>query len=609
MKEIHGEAKTIRQLLSGTRYSIDYYQREYRWQSKQILELIDDLANKFLQDYKAGDERAAVQNYGHYFLGSIIISRKNNESFIIDGQQRLTSLTLLLIYLHNHLEEADDRSVLTDLIFSVRYAKRSFNIHVEDRTPAMDALFTNQPFDSTDKPEAIRNIIGRYQDIEKNFPEEIDKHALPYFADWLIENVHLVEIVAFSDDDAYTIFETMNDRGLSLSPLDMLKGYLLANITDEPQKLAANKLWKDRVLELADLGKEEDSDAFKAWLRSQYAKTIRERKKGAEPGDFDRLGTEFHRWVKDHDTALGLTSSAQFAQFIQRDMDFYTRQYMRLRKASWQLDPDLEQVFYNAQHGFTLQYPVLLAPLTPSDDHQTINRKLRIVASFIDILLARRLWNFRTITYSTMQYAMFLAMHDIRGKNPQELVTILQARLDRDAEPFAHNDRLRLHQQNRAAIHQILARITDHVERQAGYPSHFTSYVADGKNRFEIEHIWADHPERHTDEFSNSWDFAEYRNRIGDLLLLPKSFNASYGDMTYAEKREHYNAQNLLARSLHEQSYDHNPGFVQYLKRSGLPFQPHAQFLRADLDARQALYMKLAEEIWNPDRLHTEAEQ
>ena len=66
--------------------------------------------------------------------------------------------------------------------------------------------------------------------MKELFPDELAASALPYFADWLIENVHLVEITAYSDRDAYTIFETMNDRGLSLTPTDMLKGYLLANI-------------------------------------------------------------------------------------------------------------------------------------------------------------------------------------------------------------------------------------------------------------------------------------------------------------------------------------------------------------------------------------------
>lgn len=64
--------------------------------------------------------------------------------------------------------------------------------------------------------------------------------------DWLIENVHLVEITAYSDDDAYTIFETMNDRGLSLAPADMLKGYLLANITDQSRRNAASGVWKEQ---------------------------------------------------------------------------------------------------------------------------------------------------------------------------------------------------------------------------------------------------------------------------------------------------------------------------------------------------------------------------
>jgi len=99
---------------------------------------------------------------------------------------------------------------------------------------------------------------------------------------------------------------------------------------------------------------------------------------------------------------------------------------------------------------------------------------------------------------------------------------------------------------------------------------------------------------------------------------LPKIFNASYGDLPYrgsgqtAErpddgKREKYLGQNLLARSLHEQAYDHNPGFLSFVKESGLPFRAHKDFKKADLDARQALYQRVAETIWNPDRLAQEA--
>jgi hypothetical protein len=165
-----------------------------------------------------------------------------------------------------------------------------------------------------------------------------------------------------------------------------------------------------------------------------------------------------------------------------------------------------------------------------------------------------------------------------------------------------------MHQQNRYSLHRILARLTDHVETQSGQPSRYAELVAEGPNRYEVEHIWANHPEQHVDEFNHPADFAEHRNRIGGLLLLPKKFNASYGDLSYADKLPHYLTQNLLARSLHTQCYQHNPGFLQFLQRSGLPFKPHGDFKKADIEERGALYRHLASQIWNPADLLVETQ-
>ena len=84
MQEILGQAKTVREILAA-KYTIDYYQREYRWGTKQIQELIDDLSARFLDEYEEGDLRNKVAEYGRYFLGSIIISKKNNVNYIVDG--------------------------------------------------------------------------------------------------------------------------------------------------------------------------------------------------------------------------------------------------------------------------------------------------------------------------------------------------------------------------------------------------------------------------------------------------------------------------------------------------------------------------------------------
>jgi len=602
MREILGKAKTVRELLKEVKYSIDYYQREYKWHEKQIRELVDDLSDKFLEEYQPGHPRAKVAEYPHYFLGLIIISKKENVGYIVDGQQRLTSLTLLLILLRN-LQKGREKQVKVDeLIFSEKFDQKSYNLHVDERTPAMDALYEGLPFDVTDRPESVQNLVQRYRDLESCFPEELRDDALPYFIDWLLENVHLVEITAYSDDDAYTIFETMNDRGLSLSPTDMLKGYLLANI-DENKRTAANTKWRDRIRVLNEAGKEVESDFFKTWLRSQYATKIRERKKNARPEDFDRIGTEFHRWLRDTSDVVGLKQSADFYRFIDRDFEFYSRQYLRLIDAGKRPVPGLEHVLYNAQHGFTLQYMLLMSPLDPDDSDEVVVRKAGLVARYLDILLTWRLWNFRTISYSGMQYAMFLVMRDIRGLAVDALSQKLHDLLTKESENFTSNDRLRVHQQNRYYIHRLLARITDFVETSSGQPSRYLDYVSEGKTRCEVEHIWADHAERHTDEFDHPADFAEYRNRIGGLLLLPKSFNASYGDLTYIEKLPHYNTQNLLARSLHPQCYQHNPGFIRFKSESEIPFAPMPAFKKTELEARGDLYRQLAEKIWDPAHL------
>lgn len=606
-REIDGKGRTVRELLAGRKYSIDYYQREYKWQQKQVAELIDDLAVKFLESHEEGNERSAVADYGHYFLGSIIVSDKDGQKFIIDGQQRLTTLTLLLIFLHHKLGDAEQKGQIADLIFSQKFGKRSFNLDIPERAACMEALYKGEEFADADGPESIANILARFAVLDDLFPEELAGPALPYFVDWLVENVHLVEITAYSDGDAYTIFETMNDRGLSLTPADMLKGYLLANITDTDKRTRASRTWKERVQSLAELGKDEDADGIKSWLRSQYAESIRERKRGAAPQDFDLIGTEFHRWVRDHEERLGLAASAEFARFIERDFAFYGRWYERLRRAAEAPTPGLERVHFNAQHNFTLQYPVLLAALKVEDDEAGALRKLRAVAAYLDILIHRRIWNWRAIEYSTMQYAMFLVMRDIRGKSAPELATLLRERLDAETETFASNDRFRLHGMNGRQIHRLLARMTDYAETRSGMAPRYAEYAQRGRKGYEIEHVWADHPARHTDEFAHPSEFQEYRNRIGGLLLLPKSFNASYGNLPYAEKREYYLGQNLLARSLHERAYDHNPGFRRFIEESGLPFRAHAEFKKADLDARQTLYQHLAERIWDPTVFDEEA--
>jgi hypothetical protein len=523
VREIQGNARTIQQLLSGVKYSIDYYQREYQWQTKQVQELVDDLADKFLQEFDPTHERREVASYAPYFLGSIIVSKKDGANYIVDGQQRLTSLTLLLVLLRQLAADVPGVAQFDALIFSEQFGERSFNLDVAERRACMEALFEGQPFDVNEQSVSVQNLQRRYLDLESVYPDELRKGALPYFVDWLLNRVYLVEITAYADEEAYTIFETMNDRGLSLTPTEMLRGFLLANIGDGDKRELAERVWRDEVRKLDELGKEVEPDFFKTWLRSQYATKIRQRTRGARAEDFDRIGTEFHRWLRDVEKDIGLLASSDHFEFINRDLRFYSRWYRIFVKAGATRTARLELVHYSAQLGFTLQYLLLLAPLVPGDSDEVVLAKADLVSRFIDILLNWRIWNFRSIAYSTMQYTIFTVMRDIRQLDPEPLGRHLYDVLQDEDQTFATNDRLRLHQQNRNMLHRVLARLTDYVETESGMPSRYSDYVAGGQRRFEVEHIWANHADRHATEFPHEADFHEFRNRIGGLLLLPRA--------------------------------------------------------------------------------------
>lgn len=284
MSSITPQYRTIKDLLQTRSFAIDEYQREYKWEQKNVEELVSDLLSKFETFYHKGDAPKAASSYGDYFLGSIIVTKRGNKSYLVDGQQRVTSLTLLLIYLYREAKAQGLHvtSTIEPLIFSDDYGERKFNLDIAERVPVLRALFNGEDYNADGKEESIQTIVARYQDIENlDLAGELGD-ALATFVYWLIGNVGLIEISTVTDAHAYLIFETMNDRGKPLSPVDMLKAYLLAPIQDERKRSDANRVWKKTVLDIISWGGESDPERdatfVKAWLRSQYADTIRDRR-------------------------------------------------------------------------------------------------------------------------------------------------------------------------------------------------------------------------------------------------------------------------------------------------------------------------------------------
>ncbi|MCY4260328.1 MAG: DUF1524 domain-containing protein, partial [Rhodobacteraceae bacterium] len=264
----------------------------------------------------------------------------------------------------------------------------------------------------------------------------------------------------------------------------------------------------------------------------------------------------------------------------------------------WQ--PDRSLVRRRWRHG----QRVILSAISVEDDPVTISTKMAVAADFIDSWLNLRFWNYKSSSYSQMQYAVFTVIRDIRGKSLAEIRTVLHKRLLEEMKEIDFTTPVGLNQFTSKAIHRQLARFTDWLEQQSGGPGHYEDYIVrSGQNAFEVEHIWADHYDRFMEEFDQQNDFDQHRNCIGGLLLLPKKINASLNDMTYDEKLPHYLKQNALAQSLNEDFYSNNPGFRQTINKHHLPFRSHESFAKADLEERSRLYCQLAELIWSPKRL------
>lgn len=604
MKKIEGSPKSLKQLLQNTKYSIHYYQREYMWQRKHIEELIDDLTSEFLDYYVPGDDRKDVQDYGAYFMGSIVLAGRENA--IIDGQQRFSSLTLLLMYLNNRLRSlGQNYSMIEQMIFSEAYGTKSFNINVEDRADCMNAIFNDQPFDTTNVGESVKNLYGRYTDIIDVFPnDDITDNMLLHFCDWLAEKVFFIEIVATTEQDAHKVFVTMNDRGLSLTSTEMLKGYLLSEIKDDSKREKLNNIWKDKVLSLKKDDDKGDETFIKAWLRAQYAETIRETKAGAVNQDFDIIGGSFHKWVRDERDKLGLSTTDDFELFIMKFSKF-ADVYRKIREAENTFAEETKYIYYNAQVNFTLQPQLLLAPICYEDTWPVIIEKMNLVARFIDLLITARVTNYRSVDYSTIKNYVFNVTKNIRRCSIDVLKARLKAQSDNLAyDPAAALPELRLNSFTKKYIKNMLARITGYIEEQTGVASNYCNYMnTQTKNPFEIEHIITDHYEWFTSEYSDQEEFRRWRNSFGALLLLHKSINASLNDSKYDYKLSKYcsNEGNIHTESLGDQAYQNNPKFKKFIADNGLGFKPYAQFGKAEITERIQLLVQLVNLVWNAE--------
>jgi hypothetical protein len=271
-KKISGAEYPLSKIFSSDfDYVIPSYQRPYAWTVDQASELFDDL----LAFYQAEDEEG-------YFLGSIVLIKAEDatQSQVIDGQQRLTTLTILLAAMACANDGADKDELRSYVLepgkkmegispkprLSLRERDRAFfGKYVQSLQ--LEALLDLDPSSLKNESQVnIRANAGHFvEQIAKAFagPDE-----LRAFVTFLLTRCYLVVVSTPSQESAFRVFSVMNSRGLDLQPTDIIKADTIGNIKDEKDRQVYNDKWEEMEVTLGRAG---FNDLF-TYIRMIHAK-------------------------------------------------------------------------------------------------------------------------------------------------------------------------------------------------------------------------------------------------------------------------------------------------------------------------------------------------
>lgn len=603
----------------SNRYSLPHFQREYKWEPRHFQELINDIQAAFLLAFDPAHGRAEVADYAPYFLGSIITAAEvSGKKPLIDGQQRLTSAFVLLTFLHRYVADHSVKSTadLSNFVGNISFGSRDYPIEFSATRKAIFDLYLDSSVSATDaldQAEGIsgldqgdRRIIEALQSVEPLLDQQALDHVA-YFIDFVIEKVMLIDISVAKESEAHRVFVTMNDRGLRLGPIDLLKGEILSRISNQADVEAAHEAWVKTINSLREVDPEEDSLFFRHFFRAQWAETIRGKSKGDAAGDYDLIGDAYHRWFTDNLTRLGLATADDYVEFAKSLVPKFAEIYLFIRKSESILTDGFEEICYNAARRYSFQPMVLLAAVGQNDKRGDWRKKISLVSRLIDLILTTRIIEGKENNYDNLKDISFSLSRAVRGKDVAGVESYVRSEWAAYESVLPRLADMAYRKSDRSDLLYVLARIACFLEDALGVTNKvgFETYWRrdKGGKTFDIEHLLkssfdpAALPVAHG--FIDARDYADSRNSIGALVLLPRSRNRSLQDKSYKAKLPAYANENILAQTLDPGFYGSNPKVAAFLtQNSALKLASIADFGKGDMAVRASTYVELAQMIW-----------
>ncbi|MBZ0264209.1 DUF262 domain-containing HNH endonuclease family protein [bacterium] len=572
-------------------YTVPDFQREYVWERDHVEKLLQDVNDEFY------DEEGTLIKGPEYFLGSIVVCKDEDSIYnLIDGQQRMTTIYLVLCAIRDllcEMEEAPNNTLLSQIEFASTNEfgdetfKHRLTLQYDDSKGVLIKIVDDpkQLDQIPDKTTSVIRIRSAYHDILEflrvNFDTSPKKLKLFYAT--FTKRVKLIRIITPSLANALKVFETVNDRGVGLNAMDLLKNLLFMK-TSSDQYPTLKQHWKN-LIDILDGCNEKPLRFLRYYIMSHFkldsSKPLRE--------------DEIYTWFTDNSKLAGLDDRPM--EFLKTLIDCATAwsNFLGSKDVDGNANPYLKNL--SILSGAARQHFILLL----AGRHLQKTEFSRLCQSIESLFFCYIVTREATRIFER-NFAIW--SEDLRGvMDADSLDTFIQNRFTPDllkrrpAFDFAFNE-LTQHRIQQYRMRYILAKLTQYIEKQAwSNPAHdsLDQYIA---STVEVEHILPETPKEVVKENFDRKDlYFEYAAKLGNLTLLEKTINASVSNDLFALKIPGYKqSAYLLTRSLAEKP---NVGINTQLNRAVEHLIAFTELISKSIERRQRMLARLAVFVWD----------
>ncbi|MEZ4711657.1 MAG: DUF262 domain-containing protein [Caldilineaceae bacterium] len=637
----------IRAVFSRTKaYFIDIYQREYKWQKTNVETLLNDIEVRFglhkRSKVEPKDIQADVlQNFEPYYLNTFLTHSSPMAVSIVDGQQRLTTLLLVLIKLYKILLRIEEIPELKGKTFASQSFEtliferddfgtaNRFKIFNPNREETFRAIVEDHQFELEHETQA--RIQENYAFIDSYFEtyfrtntteEPYDLQKLTYYICYLLDRISIVEIKIEQQKNVAMIFEVVNDRGLGLKPYEILKGKLIGNLPQE-QKENANKIWTDlqNLYYSANIRNSTESSIdldtfFQTFFRAKFADS---------EADYEKYEKDYHYEIYRNPKIREYFSDFQDGKVlfgrIKDEINHFAKLYHSLRTSY-----DEESLIFNKLLDQNQQYLLIMSGIDAKDPNEK-KKMVRIAQKFDQAHTILRLLD--AYDSNTFQRFVYPISAGIRNASIEQIECVFDRELLRhlvsqevivegevnsigDLFTWQRFSGMRNRWTNFSKY--VLMRIDRYLAEMLDKPSYAKGDLRELEEHFNkstrktygmhLEHIYAFNPVNRAlyseNGVFNEATFNTDRNMLGVVLLLKDRQNESINNAPYTNKVDAYKQSNFIWNELlvgHLHAVDSRKLPPHWPLETIHP-DPDGTFPRDKIQARQRLLFEAVKDVW-----------